>query len=252
MRLPALAQRLRLSLPRLPLPNLTLPRVSLGRVSPSFRPLRRPRLSRPDGLTLARWGLVLLAGLFLGGIIHILVVMRVPSMVHQTAHARVAEFGPDGSFNRLPDSLPGAEPLPLLDPQMLHAACRFDLDTGPVRIMAALPPPFWSFALFNAQGEAIYSLNDRTSGNGGTLDVLVLTSAQLSQVRENPPIGLEDMIVIETAEDRGYALLRAFGGDPVRRAITEEALAAARCTGLEESGVIVTLPAATGTTPAGQ
>lgn len=103
----------------------------------------------------------------------------------------------------------------MLDPTMLHATCRFALADGPLMIEAALPPPFWSFALFNAKGQAIYSLNDRTSGNGGRLEALVLTSEQLAILRENPPIGLEDMIVIETDETSGYALLRAFDGDPL-------------------------------------
>ena len=117
---------------------------------------------------------------------------------------------------------------------MLHAACRFDLTDGPLKIVAALPPPFWSFALFNARGEAIYSLNDRTSGNDGMLDVLVITTEQLSVLREDPPPGLEDLIVIETTETLGYALLRSFDGDPMRRDVKEAALAQATCRTLDQ------------------
>ncbi|WP_349360062.1 DUF1254 domain-containing protein [Stappia sp.] len=195
----------------------------------------------PHALRFARWGAIALAGLFLGGIVHVAAVMSVPAVVPQTAHARVAVFGPDGVFNRLPETRAGAEPLPLLDPQMLHAACRFDLARGPLRIEAALPPPFWSFALFNARGEAVYSLNDRTSGNDGRLDVLVLTPQQLSLLRENPPPGLEDLIVIETAEIQGYALLRAFDGDPLNRARIIAELEAARCATLGEETPAPTL-----------
>ncbi|WP_208979158.1 DUF1254 domain-containing protein [Stappia stellulata] len=192
------------------------------------------RLRGIERLDVARGFALVLAGLFLGGIIHVAVVMSVPHFVPVTAYARAAAFGPDGVFNRLPDSRPGAEPLPMLDPMMLHAACRFDLDDGPLKIAAALPPPFWSFALFNARGEAIYSLNDRTSGNDGMLDVLVITTEQLSVLREDPPPGLEDLIVIETAETLGYALLRSFDGDPMRRDIKEAALAEASCRTLDQ------------------
>lgn len=187
-----------------------------------------------DGTLPVRAAMILLAGLFLGGIIHVVTVLGVPAHVPQTAYARISAFGPDGVFNRLPDVVPGAEPLPMLDPTMLHAACRFDLGRGPLKIEAALPPPFWSFALFNARGQAIYSLNDRTSGSGGRLDVLVITTEQLSVLRENPPEGLEDLIVIETDEIMGYALLRAFDGEPLRRDIVEAALAEARCTVLAQ------------------
>lgn len=194
------------------------------------RPSRSARLRQAvDGMVLARFALLLLAGLFLGGIIHIATVLGVPGQVPETAYARVAAFGPDGAFNRLPDVAPGAEPLPMLDPMMIHAACRFDLAEGPLKIEAALPPPFWSFALFDAGGRAIYSLNDRTSGAGGRLDVLVLTTEQLSVLRENPPEGLEDLIVIETDALHGYALLRAFDGDPLYRDRIEAALAQASC-----------------------
>ncbi len=184
-------------------------------------------------MLLARAAMILAAGLFLGGIIHVAIVLAVPARVPQTAYARISAFGPDGVFNRLPDARPGAEPLPMLDPTMLHAACRFDLDNGPLKIEASLPPPFWSFALFNARGQAIYSLNDRTSGAGGRLDVLVITAEQLSVLRENPPEGLEDLIVIETDETLGYALLRAFDGEPLRREAVEKALSEARCTVLD-------------------
>lgn len=48
-------------------------------------------------------------------------------------------------------------------------------------------------------------------------------------LRENPPIGLEDMIVIETDETSGYALLRAFDGDPLAHKTLVEAMNAATC-----------------------
>lgn len=185
-----------------------------------------------DGMVVVRVLLLVLAGLFLGGIIHIAIVLGVPGQVPESAYARVAAFGPDGVFNRLPDVEAGAEPLPMLDPMMLHAACRYDLNEGPLKIEAALPPPFWSFALFDAGGRAIYSLNDRTSGAGGRLEVLVITTEQLSVLRENPPEGLEDLIVIETDATHGYALLRAFDGEPLLRERIETAMAQASCHGL--------------------
>ena len=188
----------------------------------------------PDGLTLARWAAIGCAGLLLAAIIHIIAIKGIPAFVPETAHARVAAFGSDGVFNRLPNVAPDAEPLPMLDPMMMHAACRFDLADGPRLIRAALPPPFWSFALFNRRGEAIYSLNDRTSGNDGRLDVLVLTPQQLSILRENPPLGLEDMIVIETPAVRGYALLRGFDDDPLLRPRLVAALDEASCDLLED------------------
>lgn len=170
----------------------------------------------------------LLGGLMLGGIIHIIAVILVPDFTTDDAWTRVAAFGPDARFNVMPDVEPGAEPLPMLDPTMVHAVCRFTLDDGPVRLDAAIPDTFWSFSLFNRRGETTYSFNDRTSGEG-KLAMLVLTSSQLSILRESPPDDLESLIVIETEDDHVFALLRAFVPDKRQEKAVQAALKGAKC-----------------------
>ncbi len=54
-----------------------------------------------------------------------------------------------------------------------------------------------------------------TSGEG-KLAMLVLTSAQLSILRESPPDDLESLIVIETQDEHALALLRAYVPDATR------------------------------------
>jgi uncharacterized membrane protein len=170
-----------------------------------------------------------LATLCLAAVIHILVVLSIPANVLHSAYDKVAEHGPDRQFNLLPDIRPGEEALPDLDPAMKHAACRFQLADGPVLFDASIPVPFWSIGLFNAAGEAVYSLNNRTAG-AERLSMLVLTTEQLSILRENPPENLEDLIVIETAEPiSGFALLRAYVPHPTRADSVDRALEAARC-----------------------
>lgn len=169
-----------------------------------------------------------IGGVFLGAIIHILVVMNVPDFTADDAWTRAAAFGPDARFNTLPEVTPGAEPLPMLDPHMAHALCRFTLERGPVRLDAALPASFWSFSLFNRRGETTYSFNDRTSGEG-RLAMLILTSSQLSILRQNPPDDLDRLIVIETEDDHALALLRAYVADGGERKAIRAALARASC-----------------------
>lgn len=179
-----------------------------------------------------RTALWVLGGLMLGGIIHIIAVILVPDFTADDAWTRVAAFGPDGRFNLMPPVEPGAEPLPMLDPTMAHAVCRFRLEDGPVRLDAEIPETFWSFSLFNRRGETTYSFNDRTSGEG-KLAMLVLTRAQLSVLRENPPDDLESLIVIETEDSHVFALLRAFAPDLTDRTGIRTALRAAKCERLE-------------------
>ena len=172
----------------------------------------------------------LLATLCLAAIIHILVVLSIPGNVQHSAYDKVSEYGPDRQFNLLPDVLPGTrKPLPDLDPAMKHASCRFQLDNGPVLFDASIPVTFWSIGLFNAAGEAVYSLNNRTAG-AERLSMLVLTTEQLSILRQNPPENLEDLIVIETPNPiSGFALLRAFVPHPAREDEVDRALDAASC-----------------------
>lgn len=169
-----------------------------------------------------------LATLCLAAIIHILVVLSIPKNVEHRAYDRIQEYGPDRQFNVLPDVKPGQEALPDLDPAMKHATCRFQLEEGPVLFDASIPASFWSIGLFNSAGEAVYSLNNRTAG-ADRLQMLILTSEQLSILRENPPENLEDLIVIETETKAGFALLRAFIPHPTKADTVQSALKAARC-----------------------
>lgn len=166
--------------------------------------------------------------LFLATIVHILVVMGIPLNVQHSAYDNIATYGPDREFNLLPDVRPQQEALPDLDPAMKHATCRFQLADGPVFFDASIPTSFWSIGLFNSAGEAVYSLNNRTAG-AERLSMLVLTPAQLSILRENPPENLEDLIVIETADISGFALLRAHVPHPSRANALDQALLSATC-----------------------
>ncbi|WP_321341854.1 hypothetical protein [Breoghania sp.] len=175
-----------------------------------------------------RTALWVLGGLLLGGIIHIFAVILAPDYTSGDAWARLERFGPEARFNVLPAVKPGSEPLPMLDPTMAHAVCRFSLADGPVRLDATLLDTFWSFSLFNRRGETTYSFNDRTSGEG-KLAMLVLSSSQLAMLRENPPSDLESLIVIETEDDEVFAMLRAFVPDPRETDMIDAALNRAIC-----------------------
>ena len=169
-----------------------------------------------------------LGGLLLGGIIHVVVVLLVPDFANRDAWTSMGRFGTDGEFHLLPMSEPGTEPLPYLDPDMAFAVCRFSLAERPIRIHAALPADFWSAAIYDRRGRSVYSLNDRSAGEGG-FDMVLATPVQMARMRENPVDALETTIVIELPVDRGFVLLRSFVADPTLLPETEAALAAARC-----------------------
>ena len=169
-----------------------------------------------------------LGGLLLGGIIHIAVILLLPDFANRDAWTSLGRFGPDGAFHVLPMSEPGTEPLPYLDPYMAHAVCRFSLEDGPIRIKAAMPDEFWSLAVFDRRGSNVYSLNDRTAERTD-IDLVIATSLQMAQLRENPVQALDQSIVIEVPVRFGFVLVRALVRDPSETAIIMRALAAADC-----------------------
>ena len=72
-----------------------------------------------------------LAGLLLGGVIHVAIIFMVPYYASHDAWAHIKSFGRDGQFHTLPVPEAGAEPLASLDPRMLQAVCRFTLARRP-------------------------------------------------------------------------------------------------------------------------
>jgi uncharacterized membrane protein len=169
-----------------------------------------------------------MGGLLLGGIIHIAIILLVPSYSTRDAWTSVGRFGDDNQFHALPRAEPGTEALPYLDPGMAHAVCRFSLGKGPVRMQANLPDTFWSLAVFDRRGRNIYSLNDRSAENSA-LDLLIATSVQVAELKEQPRADLESSIVIENPGNSGFALLRVFVADPTLAARAADALDKADC-----------------------
>src|SRR5262245_37951529 len=100
-------------------------------------------------------------GILLAGIIHISVVLLVPSFAKRNAWPRGLASGPARSFHALPTTGAGGVTQP--DACMLLAACRVSVSSAPVRIQAHLPDDCWSVAIFDHRGLNLYSLNDRAA-----------------------------------------------------------------------------------------
>jgi uncharacterized membrane protein len=174
--------------------------------------------------------LYVIGGILLGGIIHVAIVFMVPYYAGNDAWAQMSRFGRDGTFHLLPLPEPGAEPVAALDPRMEQAVCRFTLANGPLRVQATFPDEFWSVAVFDRRGRNIYSLTDRAVERS-KLDLAILTSVQMAQLRQDPPTSLETAIVLELPIQSGFVLLRAFVPDDSLLPAVTTALKEADCAG---------------------
>jgi uncharacterized membrane protein len=180
-------------------------------------------------MSLIRTVLFAMGGVLLGGVIHIAIILLMPSYTSRDAWSAMGRFGPDGEFHVLPLAEPQTQPFPFLDPHTALAVCRFSLDR-PVRITAALTDDFWSVGLFDRRGRNVYSLNDR-SAERSLLDLLVVTPEQVAQIRQSPPAALDEAILVELPITTGFVLLRVFVPDESHVAATSAALATADCSG---------------------
>jgi uncharacterized membrane protein len=94
-------------------------------------------------------------------------------------------------------------------PDLLYAACAFDVSGGAVRITAEVPPQtYWSISLFGANTDNFYKRND-LEAEGRRVDLVLVrrgaTNAVPAETRR-----------VEAPTDRGIILTRTLVGDEGR------------------------------------
>lgn len=103
------------------------------------------------------WRLILVAAL-VGAITHLAVTLLTPAFVRNKAFAYFQRTLPLHQMRVLPATVPGAQILPYLSPDMRMAACRYDVAEGPVSVTATLPDIGWTIALHTPQGDNYYTV----------------------------------------------------------------------------------------------
>jgi uncharacterized membrane protein len=151
-------------------------------------------------------------GLVGAAIVHIAVLFLLPRLSERDAWSRLAAaadlyavVAADGSDNSQPV-------VQAPDPQFRAAACRFDLEDGPMRVQAKGSVPYWSTSIYDRSGENVYNFNDRTAADGA-LDFVVGTSAQMIEMRKDLPADLASSVFVEADIDEGIVVVRSFVPD---------------------------------------
>lgn len=175
-----------------------------------------------------RSALWILAGVVLGGIIHIVVILSLPMLSATAAWDRVSALGVDKAAIVLPAARAGA-PNPLrLDPELAYAVCKIDLRNGPGTVSGTLPQAFWSIAVYGRNGTIIYSTTNR-DGIGTLLDLGLFNPAQTRLLAEQKLDVAEGLLIVEAQEDDLVVVVRLAPPHPEMRARYEKALAGLRC-----------------------
>lgn len=150
-------------------------------------------------------------GLLGAGIVHIVVLLLVPSYSQRDAWSTLSERSNFYAVTRLDP--PGAPPLvATMDPLFDAAACRFDLREGVLRVHGEGAVPYWSMSVYDRTGQNLFSLNDNSS-SGRVLDFVVATPVQMIALRNELPADFERSVFVEAETAEGIVVVRAFAPD---------------------------------------
>lgn len=169
-----------------------------------------------------------LGGVVLGGIIHLAIILGMPSLATTAAWDRVALLGAADGLVILPQPAAG-QPNPLrLDPELIYAACQIDLRRGPGTLSGALPQAFWSVAVYGRTGTVTYSTTNRDAA-GSRLDLGVFNPAQTRLLAEQKLDIAEGMLIVEAQEDDILVVVRLAPPYPAMRTRYAEQLGELGC-----------------------
>ncbi|MBX3597041.1 MAG: DUF1254 domain-containing protein [Rhizobiaceae bacterium] len=175
-----------------------------------------------------RIGYALLLGLLGAAILHITIVLLLPRISDRSGWSRMAEasdlYQPVMLHSGLPDTVRDGN----RDPLFRSIACRFDLNDGHLRLQASGAVPYWSASVYDRAGKNLYSLND-LNARDKALDIVVLTPAQMLEVRKEFPEDLSQSVFVESRAEEGIAVVRAFVPDESWTPSVEGFLESLRC-----------------------
>lgn len=112
-------------------------------------------------------------------------------------------------------------------PDMLYSLCAFDVREGPVRITADPQlKSYWSIALYAANSDNFYVLNDRKAENK-PVDIWLVSDSGNAGVQQ-PPAGSN---VVVSPTTKGVLLMRVLTGNyEAEKAVLEPARRTLQCT----------------------
>lgn len=149
----------------------------------------------------------LIAGLLLGLIIHLVVVLSLPGLAEETLWTRVKDLDTMNRFTVL-EPVEAGEPNPfLLDPELAYAVCEIDLTEGPGVVGGNLPDAFWTVTVFDDSGRAVYGTTNR-SGIGQSLQLGIFNPAQTRLLAEQELDVTEGLLIVESARDSIFVAVR--------------------------------------------
>jgi uncharacterized membrane protein len=170
----------------------------------------------------------ILAGVVLGGIVHLSTVLVLPRTATQDAYMRLEPLTPVNAVAALPAPSPSTTVLPFMDPAFAVAVCRYDLSEMPIKLTAPVSQAYTSVSFYSRYGVAYYAINDRAAGRR-VIELELMTAEQRSRLPDDEEVTAADRLIVESPTPTGLVVLRALSPEPGAMPVARGILAAAQC-----------------------
>jgi uncharacterized membrane protein len=170
----------------------------------------------------------LLSAMLLGGIVHLVTVLLLPSLATQDAYARMSAMAPVNSVVPVPPPTPEKAVMPFMDPAFDTAVCRYDLAKGPLKFSVPISQAYTSVSFYTRSDVAYYAINDRAAGRR-VIELDLMTAAQRADLPDDQEVTRADRLIVVSPTRTGLIMIRAFVPEAGWLPGVRTALTAASC-----------------------
>jgi uncharacterized membrane protein len=176
-----------------------------------------------------RWLLLPFAGaILLGGVVHFATVIVLPRTAKQDAYTRLQQITPVNAVVPIPAAAPDKAIMPFMDPSFATAVCRYDLSTGPMKLIVPVSSAYTSVSFYTRFDLAYYAINDRAAGRR-VIELDLMTPEQHSQLPEEEDVTAADRLIVDSPTLTGLIAIRALAPEPSAMKAAQETVATAKC-----------------------
>jgi uncharacterized membrane protein len=160
--------------------------------------------------------------LVLAAVVHWAAITNAPSLIMSRAMTAMGGKGAN-TISHIDRATAASRTIVKPSPDLLYSTCVFDLSTQPLKITTAAPTDtYWSVALYAANTDNFYTLNDTQAGGRPATIVLV------GQGQTVPPQP-EGTITVAAPSQRGIVLFRTLVNDDAREPELDRMRRSASC-----------------------
>src|ERR1700753_416579 len=145
----------------------------------------------------------IIAGVLLGGIVHLVSGRALPRIASQDAYSRLTPITQVNTVTALPLADPNNTLMPFMDPAFATAVCRYDLSSGPIKLAVPVSQNYTSVSFYTRSDVAYYAINDRSAGKK-VIELDLMTEAQHGDLPEDEDVTSAGRLIIDSPSKSGF------------------------------------------------